>query len=214
MAFMFVGEPLRNIFNTFTNLPQFVINQPRLQLHMKLLNFLPTQKLFVCYRLALQFNMVRLENLCIQYLNATICLKNVLIALHNADSLQLNYIKEHCLRFIVKESNYNQIVMSDEFEELDRGLMVEIIRRKQKPQNRTSNPTDPQQPNANGCSLEQDMAMFLIATGKEFCDIDLILDNHVIPAHKSILAARCGYFEAMFRSFMPSDNTVRVSSTI
>ncbi|XP_044749089.1 leucine-zipper-like transcriptional regulator 1 [Coccinella septempunctata] len=162
------------------------------------------------YRLAVQFNMVRLENLCIQYLNATICLKNVLVALHNADQLQLKFIKEHCLRFIVKESNYNQIVMSTEFEDLDRGLMIEIIRRKQKPQNRTSNPSDQQQSNTNGSSLEQDMAMFLIATGKEFCDIDLILDNHVIPAHKSILAARCGYFEAMFRSFMPSDNTVRI----
>ncbi|KAL3266794.1 hypothetical protein HHI36_010948 [Cryptolaemus montrouzieri] len=153
--------------------------------------------------------MVRLENLCIQYLNATICLKNVLVALHNADQLQLKFIKEHCLRFIVKESNYNQIVMSAEFEDLERGLMVEIIRRKQMPQNKVSS-NDQHHPNANGSSLEQDMAMFLIATGKEFCDIDLILDSHVIPAHKSILAARCGYFEAMFRSFMPSDNTVRI----
>lgn len=62
-----------------------------------------------------------------------------------------------------------------------------------------------------GSSLEQDMAMFLNLTGKEFCDIDLILDGQNIPAHKTILAARCGYFEAMFRSFMPADGKVNVS---
>ncbi|XP_022913249.1 leucine-zipper-like transcriptional regulator 1 homolog [Onthophagus taurus] len=159
------------------------------------------------YRLAVKFKMTRLEFLCVQYLNATICLKNVLVALHNADSLNLDFIKEYCLRFIVKDSNYNQIVMSDEFETLDRKLMVEIVRRKQLPQAKNCN-----EPHfdTTGSSLEQDMAMFLRSTGKEFCDINLVLDNHVIPAHKCILAARCGYFEAMFRSFMPADNTVKI----
>ncbi|KAK9739298.1 BTB/POZ domain [Popillia japonica] len=160
------------------------------------------------YRLAVKFDMARLEHLCIQYLNATVCLKNVLVALHNADTLNLEFIKEFCLRFIVKESNYNQIVMSQEFETLDRKLMVEIIRRKQTPQAKMAS-CDPHFDTA-GSSLEQDMAMFLKSTGKEFCDIDLLLDTNVIKAHKSVLAARCGYFEAMFRSFMPSDNTVRI----
>ncbi|XP_018565160.1 leucine-zipper-like transcriptional regulator 1 [Anoplophora glabripennis] len=159
------------------------------------------------YRLAVQFNMARLEHLCVQYLNATICLKNVLVALHNADHLQLDFIKEHCLRFIVKESNYNQIVMSSEFEILERSLMVEIIRRKQMPQYKANSETHF---DAAGCSLEQDMAMFLRVTGKEFCDIDLNLDGTLIPAHKTILAARCGYFEAMFRSFMPADSKVNI----
>lgn len=54
------------------------------------------------------------------------------------------------------------------------------------------------------------MAVFLKTSGAEFCDINLILDGHVIPAHKSILSARCTYFQAMFRSFMPPDNTVNV----
>lgn len=57
------------------------------------------------------------------------------------------------------------------------------------------------------------MALFLNVTGKEFCDIDLVLDSQNIPAHKTILAARCGYFEAMFRSFMPADGKVNVSKT-
>lgn len=55
------------------------------------------------------------------------------------------------------------------------------------------------------------MAVFLKTVGKEFCDITLLLAECSIPAHKSILAARCSYFEAMFRSFMPPDNNVRVS---
>lgn len=55
------------------------------------------------------------------------------------------------------------------------------------------------------------MALFLKSVGNEFCDIVLELDGSAIPAHKSVLAARCTYFEAMFRSFMPSDNRVNVS---
>ena len=40
-------------------------------------------------------------------------------------------IKEYCLKFVTKESNYSHIVMSKEFESLDQALMVEVIRRKQ-----------------------------------------------------------------------------------
>ena len=46
------------------------------------------------------------------------------------------FFQEYCLKFIVKESNYNQIIMSKEFETLEQTLMVEIIRRKTQPQNR------------------------------------------------------------------------------
>lgn len=65
-----------------------------------------------------------------------------------------------------------------------------------------------------GTTLEQDMENFLLVTGKEFCDITLMLDGEAVPAHKSILAARCSYFEAMFRSFMPTDNIVHVIDII
>ena len=40
------------------------------------------------------------------------------------------------MKFIVRENNYNQIVMSKEFETLDQPLMVEIIRRRQRPATR------------------------------------------------------------------------------
>jgi len=62
-----------------------------------------------------------------------------------------------------------------------------------------------------GTSLEQDMEAFLKNVGREFCDITLMLDDMPITAHKAILAARCSYFEAMFRSFMPENNMVNVS---
>ncbi|CAH0560075.1 unnamed protein product [Brassicogethes aeneus] len=159
------------------------------------------------YRLAVQFDMVRLEQLCIQYLNNTINLNNVLDALHNADNLELVFIKEFCLRFIVKEANFNELVMSPEFEGLDRKLMVEIIRRKQTPQKKQSNKATFE---GVGSSLQEDMRNFLKHNGKELCDIELILDEESILAHKTILAARCGYFEAMFRSFMPADNKITI----
>ena len=59
-------------------------------------------------------------------------------------------------------------------------------------------------------SLEKDLEEFLKSTGQEFCDITLLLDETSIPAHKAILAARCTYFESMFRSFMPESNSVKV----
>ncbi|XP_076681889.1 leucine zipper like transcription regulator 1 isoform X2 [Andrena cerasifolii] len=158
----------------------------------------------VC-RLAEQFNMVRLEQLCVHYLKATINHANVLEALHNAAHLELHIIKEFCLSFVVKESNYNQIVMSQKFETLDQPLMVEIIRRRLMPPTRNySKQDDP------GTTLEQDMEAFLKSVGREFCDITLMLDGVPIPAHKAILAARCSYFEGMFRSFMPENNTVNI----
>ncbi|CAH0765579.1 unnamed protein product [Bemisia tabaci] len=210
---------------------------PKLQVHLKkavpeafemVLNYIytdcidPTEKIKdpVCnrivllmmdvYQLAVQLDMKRLEQLCVQYLETTINHQNVLEALHNASLLNLCFIKEYCLKFIVKESNYNQIVMSKEFETLDRTLMVEIIRRKQTQNSALHNKTFLQEPTYEGTSLENDMEMLLKSAGKEFCDITLMLDGVPVMAHKSILAARCGYFEAMFRSFMPANNIVQI----
>lgn len=78
--------------------------------------------------------MRRLEQLCTQYLENTINHQNVLTALHYASKLNLFFIKEYCLKFIVKESNFTQIVMTHEFETVERELMVDIIRRRQMPQ--------------------------------------------------------------------------------
>ena len=61
-------------------------------------------------------------------------------------------------------------------------------------------------------TLEKDLENFLKASGGEFCDITLVLDGCEVPAHTSILAARSSYFEAMFRSFRPENNQVKVSA--
>lgn len=119
--------------------------------------------------------------------------------------------------------------MTSDFETLDKPLMVEIVRKRVYPGRmndiRISKLMGMWNENYSidmnlfnceislqkiGTTLENDMATFLRGSGRDFCDINLILDDRVIPAHKSILAARCSYFQAMFRSFMPPDNTVNV----
>uniref|UniRef100_A0A8D0H4Z2 Leucine zipper like post translational regulator 1 n=1 Tax=Sphenodon punctatus TaxID=8508 RepID=A0A8D0H4Z2_SPHPU len=159
------------------------------------------------YKLALNFKLSRLEQLCVQYIEASVDLQNVLGVCENANKLQLDQLKEHCLNFVVKESHFNQVIMMKEFEHLSSSLIVEIVRRKQQPPIRTHS----DQPIDIGTSLIQDMKAYLEGAGLDFCDITLLLDGHPRPAHKAILAARSSYFEAMFRSFMPEDGQVNIS---
>uniref|UniRef100_A0A671YE44 Leucine zipper like post translational regulator 1 n=1 Tax=Sparus aurata TaxID=8175 RepID=A0A671YE44_SPAAU len=159
------------------------------------------------YKLALSFKLSRLEQLCVQYIEASVDLQNVLSVCENANKLQLDQLKEHCLNFVVKESHFNQVIMTKEFEHLSTPLIVEIVRRKQQPPPRIYS----DQPVDIGTSLVQDMKAYLEGGGLEFCDIILLLDGHPRPAHKAILAARSSYFEAMFRSFMPEDGQVNIS---
>ncbi|XP_053099564.1 leucine-zipper-like transcriptional regulator 1 isoform X1 [Hemicordylus capensis] len=159
------------------------------------------------YKLALNFKLSRLEQLCVQYIEASVDLQNVLVVCENANKLQLDQLKEHCLNFVVKESHFNQVIMMKEFEHLSSSLIVEIVRRKQQPPLRTHS----DQPLDIGTSLIQDMKAYLEGAGLEFCDIILLLDGHPRPAHKAILAGRSSYFEAMFRSFMPEDGQVNIS---
>ena len=53
----------------------------------------------VLYLFLLQFHMLRLEQLCVQYLEASIGHKNVLVALQNAARLKLDVLKvqKYCL---------------------------------------------------------------------------------------------------------------------
>uniref|UniRef100_A0A7M4E9A7 Leucine zipper like post translational regulator 1 n=1 Tax=Crocodylus porosus TaxID=8502 RepID=A0A7M4E9A7_CROPO len=159
------------------------------------------------YKLALNFKLSRLEQLCVQYIEASVDLQNVLTVCENANKLQLDQLKEHCLNFVVKESHFNQVIMMKEFEHLSSSLIVEIVRRKQQPPIRMHS----DQPIDIGTSLIQDMKAYLEGAGMDFCDIILLLDGHPRPAHKAILAARSSYFEAMFRSFMPEDGQVNIS---
>ena len=90
------------------------------------------------YTLALSFHLTLLERLSLRYLETSVNLNNVLFALTNASSLKLQPIKEYCLRFIVKETNYKQIVMSENFESLAQPLMIEVIRRREQFQSKDS----------------------------------------------------------------------------
>uniref|UniRef100_A0A4W5M924 Leucine zipper like post translational regulator 1 n=1 Tax=Hucho hucho TaxID=62062 RepID=A0A4W5M924_9TELE len=205
-------------------------NQPMLEVHIReaeaqpfevLMQFLYTDKIqyprrghvqdvlliMDVYKLALSFKLSRLEQLCVQYIEASVDLQNVLSVCEQANKLQLDQLKEHCLNFVVKETHFNQVIMTKEFEHLSTPLIVEIVRRKQQPPPRVYS----DQPVDIGTSLVQDMKAYLEGGGLDFCDIVLLLDGHPRPAHKAILAARSSYFEAMFRSFMPEDGQVNIS---
>ncbi len=157
------------------------------------------------YTLSITFQMARLEKLCIRYLETSVNLDNVLDCLKLASSLSLSPVKEYCLKFIIKEYNYNHIVMSSAFESLDQPLMVEVIRRRQMmkdvsvPEARQGMSKDQLQPS----SLQDDLRRFLQENGQEFSDVQLVLEGHKIPCHRAILAARSSYFEGLFRSFNP-----------
>ena len=89
---------------------------------------------FPLFKISLFISLIfRLEQLCVFYLEAAVNTNNVLTALKNASQFGLDFFKEYCLKFIIKESNFNHIVNSQEFETLDQPLMVEIIRRRQAP---------------------------------------------------------------------------------
>lgn len=60
---------------------------------------------------------------CIEFL-----LNKLIILVH-----RLTLIKDYCLSFIVKEDNFYDIVMSNAFANLDKPLMVEIIRKRLNP---------------------------------------------------------------------------------
>ena len=111
--------------------------------------------------------------------------------------------------------------MLPEFECLDNALIVEIVRKQLKHSRGL--------PSQESCTqseysynpttltpqfyptLESDMTAFLEDLGLQFADILLQIGPKKLPAHKCILAGRCKYFEAMFRSFMPSDAKVNIT---
>ncbi|CAB3245758.1 unnamed protein product [Arctia plantaginis] len=162
-------------------------------------------------RLALRLNIPRLRGLCARYLRANLCYGNVLHALHAAHHANLNCIKEYCLRFVVKDYNFTPIVMSREFEEMEKSLMVEVIRRRQQPPPKQASAAAQHECDEEiiGTTLEQDMCV-LLSGGAELSDVRLRVGGALRPAHRSVLAARAAYFEAMFRSFSPQDNIVNI----
>ena len=164
------------------------------------------------YKLALLLETKRLELLSMQYIEASINVENVLLVLQNASELKLGSLKEYCLRFIVRESNYRKVIMTSAFEKLDQSLMVQIIRKQQFRSRPTSPDPHSDEDSAIPSSLQDDLREFLLSdTGRPFTDVALRVGEEVVLSHKAILAARCAYFEALFRSFMPENNEVEIT---
>lgn len=187
---------------------------PDLEVHPRGGMSVPQMLLMVdVYKLSLLLETKRLEQLTIQYIETSINEENVLLVLKNASELNLNSLKEYCMRFIVKDSHYRKVIMSSSFETLDTSLMVQIIRRQQF----RSRPTSPDSHSSDDDiqpppSLQDDLRDFLDSeVGRDFTDISLRVDDQVVLSHKAVLAARCSYFEALFRSFMPENQEVKIT---
>lgn len=165
------------------------------------------------YKLSLLLETRRLEFLSIKYIEASINEENVLLVLKNATELGLSSLKDYCMRFIIQDSNYRKVVMSNSFETLDKNLMVQVIRR----QLFRSRPTSPDPPSVQDQasvppSLQDDLKVFLTGEqGQPFADIVLRVGDQSVLAHKAVLTARCAYFEALFRSFMPENYEVDIT---
>lgn len=155
------------------------------------------------YKLAVKFELLRLRLLCEQYIEASISTKNVLVALKCAEELGLEFIKEFCMRVVIREVYFNQIILGTDFENLDKCLMVEIIRRKQLQQQNTI-PDSPTLSALDVPTLVDDLKELLLS-GNSFSDFTLCLNGKDFKSHKVVLAARSSYFEALFRSFPPPE---------
>lgn len=153
------------------------------------------------YQIAEELRLKNLQHLSTQKLNSLTNLSNVLEVLTKGQKFLP--VKEFCLRFITDDSNSNVILKSKEVETLDNALIVEILRR-------TKFPSDDSKIISSvdliSKTLEANMQEFLKSIGKKFCDIEVNIGDVHIRAHKSILAARSGYFDAMFRSSTPLIN--------
>ena len=161
------------------------------------------------YKVALLLETELLVQLSLQYIKASINEQNVLLVLKNASELRLSSLKDYCLQFIVRESNYRAVIMSSTFESLDKSLMVQIIRRQQS----YSRPTSPDPPPTNAPpSLKDDLQQLLLSdTGRPFTDVVLRVGDKCVLSHKAVLVARSSYFEALFRSFSPEDHSVEIT---
>ena len=93
---------------------------------------LTTLKLMIdVYKLSSQFMIHKLTKMCEILIESSITCSNVLNLLYYIDSLNLLTLKEACMSFLIKDTNFNQVIMLSEFESLESSLMVEIIRRRQ-----------------------------------------------------------------------------------
>ncbi len=125
---------------------------------------LETLKLMVdVYKLAYQFMIPKLKKICENLIDISVTCLNVLALLRYIHSLNLpSTLKEFCMKFLAKDSNFNQVIMMTEFEQLETTLMVEIIRLRQNPAPKNSLNDSMSELMLEKCtSLEQDLEHFI-----------------------------------------------------
>jgi hypothetical protein len=102
-------------------------------------NELETVKLIVdVYKIANQFIITKLKRICESFFDSSITCSNVLNLLRYVDQLNLATLKDFCMKFLIKDTNYQQVVMSSDFEQINAPLIVEIVRQKQAPRKYTN----------------------------------------------------------------------------
>lgn len=81
------------------------------------------------YSISAQFQLSRLEKICIIYIQSFVNKNNVLSALQMAVSRNLAELVEVFQNFIV--DNFSTIILHPDFEELDKDLIIQLVRRKE-----------------------------------------------------------------------------------
>lgn len=165
------------------------------------------------HKLAILLETKRLELLSMQYIEASVNVDSVLQVLKCASELKLTSLKDYCMKFIIRESNFRKVIMSTAFESLDQPLMVQIIRRQQfRSRPNSPDPHAEEDAPVTVPTLQDDLDQFLHTdVGRPFTDVALKVGDDILLAHRPVLAARCAYFEALFRSFMPEDRQVQIT---
>lgn len=126
---------------------------------------LETLKLMMdVYKIAFEFMIPKLKKICENLIELSLSCSNVLPLLRYIYHLNLINLKEFCMKFLSKDSNFNQVIMLDDFEQLEPPLMVEIIRLRQVPAKVQQNESSlcDEVIHERCTSIEQDMENFIL----------------------------------------------------
>ena len=157
------------------------------------------------YRISAILKLTRLQKIATMYIQRLVSNSNALSGFEMAKKRSLDELVDVFESHILKDDNFDIIINRVEFEELAKSTIIHLIRKK------VSNACPrPQQLPADTVyqTLEDDLKTLLDDT--TLSDITLTIQGLQIRAHKAILAARCEYFRAMYRSLPPYNDNVGI----
>lgn len=163
---------------------------------------LDTLKLTVdVFKIANQFELAKLKNICTNSLKSSFTCENILDVL--VYTLKINGLKEVCMEFIFTDQNYNKIIEQNDM--LPSYLVIELMRLNENVLHlSTSNII---QEVLEFSSLEKDFEFFF-TNDNEFHDVEIVLNDGSLKAHKCFLAARSKMFYQRFLSIGDSRDIV------